>query len=137
MTEFGMAITNSYRGSRIPGAVGIPFSDVQARIVYSDENGKPDYDRYIVNAEGDQVEIASDYDGVLQGELLIKTPSLFQEYWGKPDATKDTYHKDWFITGDVASYENGVFRIVGRSSVDIIKSGGYKIGALDIEATLL
>ena len=44
---------------------------------------------------------------------------------------------DWFITGDVASYENGVFRIVGRSSVDIIKSGGYKIGALDIEATLL
>ena len=44
---------------------------------------------------------------------------------------------DWFITGDVAMYKDGVFRIVGRSSVDIIKSGGYKIGALDIEATLL
>ena len=54
--------------------------------------------RYIVNADGDCVEIASDYDGILQGELLIKTPSLFQEYWGKPDATNDTYHKGEYST---------------------------------------
>lgn len=43
----------------------------------------------------------------------------------------------WFRTGDTAAYKNGVFRIVGRTSVDIIKSGGYKISALDLEEKLM
>ena len=43
----------------------------------------------------------------------------------------------WFRTGDIAVIEDGYYRILGRSSVDIVKSGGYKISALEIEDVLL
>lgn len=73
-----------------------------------------------------------------QGELLVKGPTVFKEYWNNPEATSDSFTKDgWFKTGDTAIYSNGVYRILGRTSVDIIKNGGYKISALDIERHLL
>ncbi len=62
---------------------------------------------------------------------------MFLEYWNKPEATQKTFTDDgWFRTGDVAVVERGYYRILGRDSIDIIKSGGYKISALEIEEVL-
>jgi len=58
-------------------------------------------------------------------------------YWNKPEATTDTFEEGWLKTGDTAVYKDGVYRILGRTSVDIIKSGGYKISALEVERYLL
>ena len=71
------------------------------------------------------------------GEIRIKSDSVFLEYWGNPTATADSFRDGWFCTGDVAVVEDGYYRIMGRSSVDIIKSGGYKLSALEIEGVLL
>ena len=62
---------------------------------------------------------------------------MFLEYWGKPRETEDAFCEGWFKTGDIAFLERGgSYRILGRESVDIIKSGGYKISALEIEEVL-
>jgi malonyl-CoA/methylmalonyl-CoA synthetase len=59
------------------------------------------------------------------------------EYWGKPEATSESFTLEgWFKTGDIAVLEEGYYRILGRNSIDIIKSGGYKISALEIEEVL-
>ena len=74
------------------------------------------------------------------GELLVKGDTLFKEYWRQPDATAEAFDQDgWFRTGDTAASQGNppYWRILGRSSVDIIKSGGYKISALGIENILL
>ena len=71
------------------------------------------------------------------GEIEIRGPAVFLEYWGKPEETKKSFRDGWFLTGDVAVEENGIYRILGRSSVDIIKTGGYKVSALEIEEVLL
>lgn len=116
MTEMGMAISNSYREKRMPGYIGLPLNKVVVRI--ADEQNK-------VVAQGSQ------------GEIQVKGPNVFKEYWGKPEATAETFTEDgWFMTGDIAILENGNYRILGRNSVDIIKSGGYKISALEIEEVL-
>lgn len=116
MTEMGMAISNPYRGKRKPGYIGLPLAGVTVRLV--DENDRP-------VKEGSP------------GEIQVKGPNVFKEYWGKPEATADTFTPDgWFKTGDIAVFENGSYRILGRNSVDIIKSGGYKISALEIEEAL-
>lgn len=116
MTELGMAISNPYHGKRMAGYVGIPLPGVQIKLV--DEN-------YV------QIE------GQVPGEILVKGPNVFKEYWQRPEATKEAFtHDGWFKTGDVAVIENGYYRIMGRQSVDIIKSGGYKISALEIEEVL-
>lgn len=70
------------------------------------------------------------------GELFVRGPSVFAGYWERPDATTAAFADGWFKTGDVVAEEDGMFRIVGRRSVDIIKSGGYKIGALEVEEHL-
>ena len=71
------------------------------------------------------------------GEIQVKGPSVFKEYWGKPEATQKSFTADgWFKTGDIAVIEEGYFRILGRDSIDIIKSGGYKISAIEIEEKL-
>ena len=62
---------------------------------------------------------------------------MFLEYWDNPRATEESFKDGWFCTGDVAVWEDGYYRIMGRSSVDIIKSGGYKLSALEIEGVLL
>ena len=113
MTEIGMGLSNSYRGERRPGHVGLPLPTVEMRLV--DQDNKP------VGANE-------------PGEFQIKGPSVFKEYWQKPDATAKAFTEDgWFITGDIGMLNDGLYKILGRDSVDIIKSGGYKISALEIE----
>jgi malonyl-CoA/methylmalonyl-CoA synthetase len=116
MTEIGMGLSNSYLGERRPGHVGLPLPSVRVRLVNSDHHpvGRNE-----------------------AGEIQIKGPSVFKEYWGKPEATKNAFtHDGWFRTGDIAMQNEGLYKILGRDSVDIIKSGGYKISALEIEDVL-
>jgi malonyl-CoA/methylmalonyl-CoA synthetase len=115
MTEIGMALSNPLHGRRVPGSVGTPLPGVEARLT---EQGAP-------VAPG------------TPGEIEIKGPAVFLEYWGKPEETRKSFLDGWFLTGDVAVEENGIYRILGRSSVDIIKTGGYKVSALEIEEVLL
>ena len=116
MTEIGMGLGNPYSGERRPGYVGQPFEGVRIKLV------NPDLTEV---GQGDP------------GEILIKGPSVFDEYWNKPDATKAAFTEDgWFKTGDTAVLDDGSYKILGRNSVDIIKSGGYKISALEIEDVL-
>jgi malonyl-CoA/methylmalonyl-CoA synthetase len=115
MTELGMAISNPYGGERRAGFVGMPLPGVQVRLC-------DEMDR-VVNGE--------------PGEIQVRGDNVFLEYWGQPEATRKSFiTDDWFKTGDVAVLEDGYYRIMGRSSVDIIKSGGYKISALEIEEVL-
>jgi malonyl-CoA/methylmalonyl-CoA synthetase len=75
--------------------------------------------------------------GSTAGEIQIKGAALFQEYWRRPETTQESFTPDgWYGTGDVAVCENGIYRILGRESVDIIKTGGYKVSALEIEDVL-
>jgi malonyl-CoA/methylmalonyl-CoA synthetase len=115
MTEIGMALANPLHGQRIPGYVGTPLPDIRVRLV--DEKGKA-------------VKPGS------PGEIQVKGPGVFLEYWRKPDLTKNAFRHGWFCTGDIAVMENGLYRILGRSSMDIIKTGGYKVSALEIEDVL-
>ena len=70
------------------------------------------------------------------GEIGVRGPTVFREYWGKPEATAAAFRDGWFRTGDVAVVEDGSYRILGRQSTDIIKTGGYKVSALEIEEVL-
>lgn len=73
-----------------------------------------------------------------QGEVLVKSPGMFSKYLYDPEATAASHTEDgYYKTGDIARRENGYYWIMGRASVDIIKSGGYKISALDIEREIL
>ncbi|NNE76690.1 MAG: AMP-binding protein, partial [Pricia sp.] len=104
MTEIGMGLSNSYRGERRPGHVGLPLPGVEMRLVDSEN-------RPVGENE--------------PGEFQIKGPSVFQEYWQKPKATQKAFTEDgWFITGDIGMLNKGLYKILGRDSVDIIKSGG-------------
>jgi fatty acid CoA ligase FadD36 len=78
-------------------------------------------------------------DGEAIGELQVRGPTLFSGYRNLPDVTAASFTVDgWFRTGDVATVDPaGVHRIVGRSSTDLIKSGGYRIGAGEVENALL
>ena len=116
MTEIGMGLTNPYKGKRRAGHVGSPFEGVQIKLV----------DQQLVEVPKGEV-----------GEILVKGPSVFNEYWNKPEATKEAFTTDgWFKTGDMAVLNDKAYKILGRTSVDIIKSGGYKISALEIEEVL-
>ncbi len=116
MTELGMAISNPYNGARKAGYVGNPLPGVEIQLM------------------NEQYEVIVDDQ---PGEIVVKGNNVFKEYWNNPKATIETFTQDgWFKTGDIAVIENGYYRILGRSSVDIIKSGGYKISALEIEEVL-
>ena len=117
MTEIGMGLSNPYRGERRPGAVGQPLPGVEIRL--KSESGE------IVSVEGEP------------GEIQVRGPRVFSEYWNRPDVTESSFDDGWFRTGDMAVVEDGYYRIMGRQSVDIIKSGGYKLSALEIETALL
>lgn len=112
MTEIGMALSNPLHGERRPGHVGAPLPGVAVRLV--DEQGEP-------VAPG------------AAGEIEVQGPSVFREYWRRPEATAAAFRDGWFRTGDMAVLADGAYRILGRSSVDIIKAGGYKLSALEIE----
>ncbi|XP_041975583.1 malonate--CoA ligase ACSF3, mitochondrial [Aricia agestis] len=81
----------------------------------------------------------AEMEGGYQGELLLRGPAVFSRYWNRlPQlSTADFTPDGWFRTGDTAAWAGGRFRILGRTSVDIIKSGGYKVSALQVEAALL
>ena len=117
MTEIGMALSNPYNGERRAGYVGQPFPGVTVQLF--DEDHQP-------------ITRVSE-----SGEIRIKSDTVFLEYWNNPKATAESFKDGWFCTGDVAVIEEGYFRIMGRSSIDIIKSGGYKLSALEIEGKLL
>ena len=116
MTEIGMGLSNSYRGERRPGHVGLPLPTVEMRLVDVNKNPVGENE---------------------PGEFQFKGPSVFMEYWQNPGATQKAFTDDgWFISGDIGVLNNGLYKILGRDSVDIIKSGGYKISALEIEDVL-
>jgi malonyl-CoA/methylmalonyl-CoA synthetase len=116
MTEIGMALSNPLHGPRIPGTVGRPLPGVEVRLV--DESGRP-------SVPGEP------------GEIEVRGGNVFREYWGRPTETAAAFHDGWFRTGDIAACDDGVYRILGRNNVDIIKTGAYKVSALEIEQELL
>jgi len=73
---------------------------------------------------------------LVDGELEVRGPGVFLEYWRRPQETRDAFHDGWFRTGDVAVLEDGSYRLLGRSNVDIIKTGGFKVSALEVEETI-
>ena len=115
MTEIGMALSNPLRGERVPGSVGTPLPGVELRLL--GEDGKP-------------------VPAGTPGEIEVRGPNVFAEYWGQPGATHDAFRDGWFRTGDTAMVEGGVYRILGRTNVDILKTGGHKVSALEVEEAL-
>jgi malonyl-CoA/methylmalonyl-CoA synthetase len=73
---------------------------------------------------------------IVDGELQLKGAGVFSEYWRQPESTRDAFVDGWFRTGDAAVFEDGAYRLLGRSSVDILKCGGHKISTLEIEEVL-
>ena len=117
MTEIGVGMSNPLGGPRKPGMVGLPLETVETRVI--DEAGQ---------------------DGA-SGELWIRGPSVFAGYWRREEATASAFVAAaggrWFKTGDTVTRDDGgYFKILGRTSVDILKSGGYKLSALEIEEVL-
>ncbi|MEU6603632.1 acyl-CoA synthetase [Streptomyces shenzhenensis] len=121
MTETLMNTSVRADGEPRAGTVGVPLPGVELRLV-----------------EEDGTALAA-YDGETVGEIEVRGPNLFTEYLNRPDATAAAFTADgWFRTGDMAVREaDGYVRIVGRKATDLIKSGGYKIGAGEIENALL
>ncbi|XP_015351436.2 malonate--CoA ligase ACSF3, mitochondrial isoform X3 [Marmota marmota marmota] len=137
MTEIGMALSNPLAETRLPGSVGTPLPGVEVRIVSEglQKEGCP----YAVHAEGDEsgTKVSPGFEEK-EGELLVRGPSVFREYWDKPEETRSAFTSDgWFRTGDTAVFKDGKYWIRGRTSVDIIKTGGYKVSALEVERHLL
>lgn len=115
MTEIGMALSNPLDGERRPGCVGTPLPGVDVRLL--DEAGR-------------------DVPEGVPGEIHVRGAAVFSEYWERPEETEAAFRDEWFRTGDEAVVEDGAYRILGRRSVDIIKTGGYKVSALEIENVL-
>jgi malonyl-CoA/methylmalonyl-CoA synthetase len=117
MTEIGMALSNPLAGARVPGAVGTPLPGVQVDIVGDDDQpcgpGEP-------------------------GELRVRSDQLFSGYHGDPEGTAAAYDAQGrFRTGDTGTRDaTGVVRLLGRTSTDVLKSGGYKLSTLEIEDVL-
>ena len=108
MTEIGMALSNPYEGERRPGTVGPPLPGVDVRVSESQE-------------------------------LLVRGPSVFRGYLGEPEKSRQAFTSDgYFKTGDTVEVgQGGYFSIKGRTNVDILKVGGFKVSALEIESKML
>lgn len=119
-TETVITLSTRADGERRAGWVGHPLTGVRTRLLA--ENGSP-----------------AAHDGETVGQLQIQGPTLFSGYHNLPEKTAEVLTEDgWYRTGDVAVIDaGGMHRIVGRESVDLIKSGGYRIGAGEIETVLL
>ena len=119
-TETLITVSTRADGERRPGWVGLPLDGMQTRL--EDEDGSP-----------------APHDGETIGRLQVRTPTVFDGYLNDPAATAEAFEPEgWYRTGDVATIDpGGMHRIVGRESVDLIKSGGYRIGAGEIETALL
>ena len=124
MTETLITLSTRADGERRPGWVGVPISGVRTRLVAEDGSLVP-------------------HDGSTLGELQVAGETLFDGYLGLPEVTAASYAVEafgtrWFRTGDAAVIdESGFHRIVGRMSMDIIKTGGFKVGAGEVETALL
>ncbi len=117
MSETGFTLSNPHDGERRPGTVGAAVPGYEVRVVGED---------MAVCAPGET------------GEICVRGDGLMTGYWGLPEATAASFRGGWFMTGDVATVsEDGYHRIVGRRSVDIIKSGGFKLSTREIEDVLL
>jgi malonyl-CoA/methylmalonyl-CoA synthetase len=120
LTETLMNTAVRADGERRPGYVGAPLPGVDVRLV---------------SDEGDDIEAADDET---LGEVAVRGPNLFTGYLNRPDATAESMRDGWFFTGDIATRApDGYLRIVGRRSTDLIKTGGYKVGAGEVEVALL
>jgi fatty acid CoA ligase FadD36 len=119
-SESLITISTRVDGERRAGWVGLPVAGVQTRLV-GDDGG------------------SASHDGETVGKLQVRGSTLFDGYLNQSDATAEAFEDDgWYRTGDVAVVDSsGMHRIVGRESVDLIKSGGYRIGAGEIETSLL
>lgn len=119
-TETLITVSTRADGERRPGWVGLPLAGMQTRLVGEDDSAAP-------------------HDGETIGGLQVRTPTIFEGYLNRPEATAAAFTPDgWYRTGDVAVIDaGGMHRIVGRESVDLIKSGGYRVGAGEIETALL
>jgi len=147
MTEVGMALSCGLDyADRVDGSVGWPLPFVEVRLVDT-ETGEVIEPGEDINQEGKERE----------GEIQLRGPTIFKEYWRNPQATTDEFVEGtdgrgkWFRTGDVAvrrtvetagksdqDWAKGpMYFIKGRKSVDIIKTGGEKVSALEIERELL
>lgn len=115
MSETLFTLSNRYEDRR-PGTVGLPIPGCEVRIV--DDSGRD-------AEEGEP------------GEILVKGNGMMTRYWRRPEETAASYRDGWFVTGDMARRDSdGYVTILGRKSVDFIKSGGYKISAREIEDVL-
>lgn len=120
LTETLMNTAVRARGDRRPGYVGSPLTGVEVRLV--DDRGN----------------LLDSADDETIGEVTVRGPNLFTEYLNHPEATAAAVRAGWFFTGDLATKApDGYLRLVGRRSTDLIKSGGYKIGAQEVEQVLL
>lgn len=120
MTETLITVSARVDGERRPGWVGLPITGVESRIIAESGDEAP-------------------HDGESIGALQICGPMVGTQYLNRPDATAESWVGDgWFDTGDVAVIDGtGFHRIVGRASTDLIKTGGFRVGAGEIEAALL
>ena len=119
MTETLITVSTRFDGERRPGWVGLPIDGVSTRLV--DDDGQP-----------------VPHDGITIGELQLAGATLYDGYLNRPDATAASFDGAWFRTGDAAVIDrSGFHRIVGRQSMDIIKTGGFKVGAGEVETVLL
>ena len=118
MTETGFVLSNPYDGERRAGTVGLPVPGWEVRVV--DDEGAP-------------------CPAGVAGELQVRGDGLMSGYWGDPAATAAAFAPGgWLRTGDVVRVDpDGYHRVVGRASVDILKCGGFKIAAREIEEALL
>ena len=114
LTETSPAATiNPLNNLEFNGSIGMPIPSTEVRIC--DDDGK---------------------DTEL-GEICVRGPQVMEGYWQNAEETaKVMLPGGWFRTGDMAVLETGYYRIMGRLSVDIIKSGGYKVGAGEVETVI-
>jgi len=115
MTKIDMALSNPLHGDRIPGCVGNALPGVEVQLVDEAEDPAPPD---------------------TPGEIQVRGPTVFLEYWRRPEETSRSFSDGWFWTGDIALQEKGIHWILGRKSTDIIKTGGYTVSALEIEEVL-
>jgi malonyl-CoA/methylmalonyl-CoA synthetase len=121
MTETLLSVSNPLSGERRAGSVGLPVPGYELRIVSLDDD-----------TAGADCAVGA------EGELLVRGPGVMAGYWRNEAATTASFHDGFFRTGDVARRDvDGYVTIVGRSSTDIVKSGGFKIGTREIEDVLL
>ncbi len=120
LTETLMNCATRVSGDRRPGYVGPPLLGIELRLV--------DDQRLTIDASDDET----------FGEIAVRGPNLFTEYLNRPEDTAAAVEDGWFFTGDLATRApDGYIRIMGRRATDLIKTGGYKVGAGEVEAALL